>query len=313
MKRFLGLLAVLLPACSSVSRVVVAQHGLSAKRTVQFMLQNPTLINGVPAEPEEWPASVYARMPGSACSATIIGERVLLIASHCVDPGARVEFSAHANNYRATCSQHPEYKNGTGNITADWALCLIERPVTGVLFETLGIHQSLQLHQEVTLSGYGCVNVGGGGGNDGIFRIGKAKIDGLPSNIDYDVVTKGGAALCFGDSGGAAYLVNSDKRVIFGVNSRGDINTTSYLPTIASNAFVSWATAWAKKSNNVRICGLHDDALYCRNGGTLSVPVIDPAFEVNSKAASVRGVVNPGYLDRKDEITTSVKQALDKY
>lgn len=267
MKRALGLLAALLSSCSSTPLV----HGLTAKRTVQCMLRDPMLIHGVPAEPEEWPASVYARTSDdAACSATLIGERVLLIASHCVENGMRVEFAAHANNYRATCSQHPDYRRGKGNITADWALCLVERPVTGVLFENVGAHEKLQLGEEVTLSGYGCINAGGGGGNDGIFRIGRAHVDGLPFETNFDVVTKGGAALCFGDSGGAAYVVKGDRRVIFGVNSRGDINTASYLPAVSTPAFINWAMTWSKKQNNVRICGLHQDALYCRDGGTSS-------------------------------------------
>lgn len=313
MKRFLSLLAVALSACSTIPPAHVALHGLSAKRTVQFMLQNPTLINGVPAEPEEWPASVYARMQGAACSATLIGERVLLIASHCVNNGEQLEFAAHANNYKAVCTQHPAYQNGSGNITADWALCLVSRPVTGVQFEVLGIKQKLAIGEQVTLSGYGCIQPGGGGGNDGIFRIGRATIDGLGTDKDYDVVTKGGAALCFGDSGGAAYLVDSDKRVIFGVNSRGDINTMSYLPAISSETFVTWALSWAKRNNNVRVCGLHSDALYCRNGSTLPTPTVDPSFEVISKSATVKGAVNPAYLDRKKEITTGVQSTLDKY
>lgn len=237
--------------------------GVGAEFTVQPLLQNTMLIHGVPAEPEQWPASIYARRKDSACSASIVGERVVFLASHCVPDGEAIFFSSNANNYQAFCYHHPDYDKG--NMSADWALCLVERPVTGVLFESLGVHATLKIGDEVMLSGYGCVHAGGVGGNDGIFRIGLAKVEGLPFRKNYNVVTKGGAALCFGDSGGAGYLGEGDRRVIFGVNSQGDQRSVSYLPTVASPVFVAWANSWAKKSNNVRICGLHKDALYCRN------------------------------------------------
>lgn len=237
--------------------------GVGADHTVQFLLQSPMLINSSPAEPDDWPASIYARRNDSACSATIVGERVVFLASHCTPDGGQITFSSRANNYSAYCYHHPEYD--AGNLTADWALCLVDRPVTGVTFESLGVTTKLKIGDRVTLSGYGCLNTSGTGGNDGIFRIGSAIVHGLPSRKNYNVVTHGGAALCFGDSGGAAYVGEGNHRVIFGVNSQGDIHTVSYLPLVSSPAFVTWANSWAKKSNNVRICGLHQDALYCRN------------------------------------------------
>jgi hypothetical protein len=225
--------------------------------------------------------------------------------------GGTVSFSAGANQYKASCSHHPEYRNGKGNATADWALCLVDRPVTGVPFEILGVNEvnALQISTTMTLSGYGCVNPGGGGGNDGIFRVGQAKVTGLPSGKNYDIVTKGGAALCFGDSGGAAYYVFSDgARSILGVNSRGNISTMSYLPAVYAKTFVSWAISWAKDSANARICGLHSDALGCRSGSALPQP--DGKFEVQTKAACVKGVVKPGYLQKKEKIVESVRNAL---
>lgn len=275
------------------------------------MLQSPMLINGRPADPEEWPASVYARMDSGACSATLVGERVLLIASHCVANGGKLSFAAHANNYSARCTNHPEYRT---NATADWTLCLVDRPVTGVLFETLGTQAKLAIGDSVTLSGYGCTHVGGGGGNDGIFRVGIANVEGLPTKDDYDVVTRGGAALCFGDSGGSAYLVKDDKRVIFGVNSRGDIHTTSYLPAVSASSFVNWARNWARASNNVKICGIHSDALYCRNDSfDTAKPVSIDTFDVNAQAACIKGVINPGFNDKKEQITKSLKNTLDNF
>ena len=282
--------------------------GLGTDKTVQLMVQSPMLIGGKPADAGEWPASLYARAGGSACSSTLVGERVLFMAAHCMPNGGTVSFTAHSNAYKATCQHHPEYKN---NDTADWALCIVDRPVIGVPFEVMGVEMLVAMNSELLLSGYGCLKAGGGGGNDGIFRTGNAVVKGLPSGKVYDIVTKGGAALCFGDSGGAAYAVSGSSRYIVGVNSRGDISTMSYLPAINSPAFVSWAKSWALISNNVRICGMHEDAMGCRTGNPS--PQVDGKFEISAPAACIRGMVTPNYLDKKDEIVENLRKSLEQF
>lgn len=292
--------------CQSIGECDSLQAGISARRTVQLMVQSPMLIGGKAAEPGEWPASVYAKAGGSACSATLVGERVVFMAAHCMSNGQKITFTAGANSYSATCTHHPDYRK---NDTADWALCLVSRPVTGVPFENLGLDAQLNIGQNLLLSGYGCVNPGGGGGNDGIFRIGEAKIRGLPAYSNHDIVTKGGAALCFGDSGGAAYLLGAEgARQIVAVNSRGDISTTSYLPSVRQKTFQDWAKSWATASNNVRLCGMHLDALGCRGGG---LSPADPRFEISSPAACVKGAVRPDYIGRKNEIVEGLQKVID--
>jgi hypothetical protein len=278
--------------------------GLKASKTVQRAVLAPTLINGVPAEPNDWPASVYAKMGDAACSATVVGDRVLFMASHCMVDQGIVTFTAHANSYSARCSHHPEYAK---NPTADWALCLIDRPVIGIPFEVLGIEEKLSIGDTILMSGYGCIHPGGGGGNDGIFRVGNAVIEGMPKNKTYDVVTRGGAAVCFGDSGGSAYHVHSNgARYVFGVNSRGDISTMSYLPGVFAPTFVAWAKVWARGSNNVKICGVHPDALGCRIND-----LTDGKFELDSAAACVKGVIKSDYLGKKDAIVEKLRKAIN--
>lgn len=296
-----------IPSCAE-EKAKKKVAGLPAERTVQLMVQSPMLIGGKPADASEWPASLYAKAGSSACSSTLVGDRVLFMAAHCMSNGGTVSFTAHANAYKARCAHHPEYK---GNDTADWALCLVDRPVTGVPFEVLGTETPVAMNTELLLSGYGCIKPGGGGGNDGIFRIGNATVKGTPSGKSYDIVTKGGAALCFGDSGGAAYLVSEKERVIVGVNSRGDISSMSYLPAVSSRTFITWARQWAQDSNNVRLCGIHDDALGCRSGHP--APQADGKFEVTSRAACIRGVVGPNYLDKKDSIVETIRKSLDSF
>lgn len=285
--------------------------GLDATETVQLMRQDETLIGGVPADPVKWPASVYAQASGSACSSTVIGDRVLLSAGHCMGNGKEVTFSAGANKYKARCNHHPEYP---GNGTADWALCLIDRPVTGVIFERLSTKFAISKGDTVRLTGYGCVNPGGGGGNDGIFRIGVAEVVSTPSGKNYDVKTKGGAALCFGDSGGAGYLEYSDgSREIFGVNSRGNIKTESYLPSVAMTTMQAFALDWADK-HGVKICGIHPDAKACRDQKPPEPPPGPKYdFEIRSKVACVRGKMNPGHETKKDGLVEGLKKVLESF
>lgn len=222
----------------------------------------PNLIGGTPANAADWPASVYASMNGAACSATIVGDRVLLMASHCVDDGGTARFSAGANAYTARCSRNPGYR---GDSTADWALCLIDRPVTAVKFERLATDATkCRVGMDVRLTGYGCIRAGGGGGNDGVYRIGMAKVESCPSSNN-DLITKGASALCYGDSGGPAFFESADgSREVLGVNSRGDIKTVSYLSTIFTPAAKTFITAWTT-TNSVKICGVHADATGCRD------------------------------------------------
>lgn len=303
------------PASCNDLQTAAAPHGggIDAKTGTmqQAFLANtkePLLIGGVPADPKDWPASVYARSGGSACSATVVGERTVKIAAHCISNGGTITFSAGSNAYSAVCTHHPSYR---GNSTADWALCVTNRTVTGIPFENLGVNEKLEIGGTLRLTGYGCIRPGGGGGNDGVFRIGNATIRGLPSGMNYDTTTRGGGALCYGDSGGAAYFERADgTRVIVGTNSRGNIATESYLSSVNTAAFRDWATAWGVAKGNVRLCGMHTDAVGCRDGGA---PPINRKFVVGAKAACVEGVVKPGFEAKKLEIKESVRKALEGY
>jgi hypothetical protein len=278
---------------------------IPSDETVQKMIQDETLIGGVPADITLWPASVYmSNEDGAACSSTLIGDRVLLSASHCVKQGGVIEFTAGANKYSARCEQHPEYK---GNTTADWALCLIDRPVTGITFERLATMQGIRVGDKVRLTGYGCTRAGGGGGNDGIFRIGIAEVTSTPNGKNYDVVTKGGAALCFGDSGGAAYVEFKDgSREVFGVNSRGNIKNISYLPSVANGTMQSFAKDFASK-HGVQICGITPRATACRDEKEPVTPSYD--FEIPSQLGCLRGKVNPGQESKKESWIQRLKDA----
>lgn len=220
-----------------------------------------TLIAGREAPAGQFPASVYVAMTsGGKCSATVVGSKTLLIASHCVADSLTLTFSVLANNYSAVCTR----SRVTGH---DLALCKIDKEVKGVSFENVNLDANLvRVGSEVLLTGYGCTQSNGGrgaGGNDGIYRIGEAFVTRLPEEFDYE--TNSGAALCFGDSGGSAYFyldAEKTRRVVISTNSRGDISALSLITSTSTKASVDFMTAWSK-DNVEKICGLHPDAKGC--------------------------------------------------
>lgn len=227
---------------------------------VQYGPPVPTLINGIVADMAEWPASVSARSGNAGCTATVVGPRALLIAAHCVGNGGTSTFRAGGVSYSSRCEHSPNYR---GNSTADWALCLISQPVQNVAFENVNTDPNLvQRGDELLLTGYGCTRPGGGG-SDGLYRIGTANVSRLPSGTNNDIVTVGGAALCFGDSGGPAFKVQDAVRWLVGVNSRGNISTTSYLSATHTPQAVSFFSDWMAK-HSAQICGITPNMVGCR-------------------------------------------------
>lgn len=270
----------------------------------------PTLINGRSANPADFPASVWTR----SCSATVVGPRVVFIAAHCVSSG-RISFAVGPTNYTASCLVSREYSR---NATADYALCLTDKRVEGISYENLNADASrLKVGGEVLLTGYGCVRSGGGGGNDGTYRIGEATITRLPSGSNNDIVTQKGAALCFGDSGGPAFLYleagNSmaRKRVVISTNSRGDIATTSYLSSTATPEAQRFFKSWSEKTGE-KICGVHAETQGCRNaeGGGSSDP--DPRFAIAHPVANLDVTVSGNYLKDLDLIRSELVRLLDE-
>lgn len=289
---------------------------------------NERLINGAPADLGDWPASVYASMGSSRCTATVVGEKTLLIAAHCVSNGGTASFKAGGNSYSGKCTHAPDYDRAAWethntaiihgqvpaievrNSTADWALCLISQPVTGVPFEV--VNQDASRHvvgDNLTLTGYGCVRPGGGGGNDGVYRIGQAKITALPSGNSNDIVTKGGAALCFGDSGGPAFYVSGQNRWVVSVNSRGDIKTTSYLSSVSTGPAKAFFSSWAS-SKGVTICGIHATATGCRN--SIIVPPTPTIFNIFGKTHMLKVTLKAGEKLTPEVTKKVLKPSMEK-
>jgi hypothetical protein len=231
------------------------------------------LIGGSVAKPEDWPSSFASSQSGSGCTATLLSDSVLQLAAHCVGNGRTSSINANGKTYIGTCTHHPKYRSDS---TADYALCKMESPVDREWYEKILVDGSvIKIGTKLTLAGAGCTQPGGGGGF-GTFRTGESTVTRLPIN-DNDTVTSGGAALCFGDSGGSAFFVDGDQRYVMGVNSRGNIRSVSYLSSVFTKTGMDWYKSWAAEKG-VKICGIHEDAEKCQ-GATPPEPEPNPLPE----------------------------------
>lgn len=260
--------------------------------SIAFATNGPTqdLIGGTVTDQARWPASGFGRSGSSGCSYTIVGERVLLTAAHCVRDGGSFTFARQGINYSAICTHHPQYSQAAWDFAAsvttpenpddsepqipvgateDWALCVTNAVVQGVTYEVIATDPNevaCASGLQVTLSGFGCTRWGGS--IDGQFRTGVAPSTQCPSTNSQDLVTRGTTALCSGDSGGGAYIVKSDgSRKYVGTNSRSNTTTTSYLSATFGPKFGSWARSWAALKQ-VQVCGLTQDARGCLDNGS---------------------------------------------
>lgn len=230
---------------------------------LSYSLAEPALIGARPADPKKFQASLYALSSEGACTSTLVGRGVLLTAAHCVADGGTIGITLRSTTWEGVCTHAPGYAT---NDTADWALCSIQAGGPTVPYERLSTDPKLlRLGDAIQLTGFGCTQQGGGGGNDGIYRVGEAPVRRLPDGNDNDVITTAGTALCFGDSGGPAFrytMPGDSRRTLVGVNSRGNIRDTSYLSSTSTKQAVDFFMTWANQ-HNLKICGLHANAEGC--------------------------------------------------
>ena len=237
----------------------------------------PKVINGQPAQPSDFAASFYQSSGAGRCTATLIGPRVLLTAAHCVRNGGSVKIKISATTIKGRCAHHEQWQDGDGDRSADYSLCILDNEIAGVTPERLDLNGAgIEVGANVLLAGYGCTHENMSGGNDGVFRVGLAKIAALPgynAGQPNDMLTelsleeKAPAIVCPGDSGGSVYHLKSDmsvdgSRAIVAINSRvglesdTKVNGFSYLVATFTDPFKMFVKKWSKK-NKVQICGLN--------------------------------------------------------
>jgi hypothetical protein len=245
----------------------------------------PQILNGEPAERTDWPVTLRFQSGGGYCTSTIIGERVVITAAHCVDNAAKAKVLFNNAWTEVTCFHHQRYKGPSchtattteeiAGCTADVALCRASQPFklvsdSGVAIRLESINRDpalLQVNATVMLLGYGCLEPGGP--ITDTLQIGKATIksisvpgassDPMKTMQEY-MVAQGGAAVCQGDSGGSAFnQLAAGARKIIGLNSRGNISTLSYLTSTSDKHILDFLESWGPTP----ICGVHSNAKGC--------------------------------------------------
>ncbi len=224
----------------------------------------PSVIGGEPVDPASYPATFIFQSNIGGCTSTAVGAKAILTAAHCVENGSTGEVTLKDDTkLKVTCEHHPHYSI---NRTKDFALCSTSQPMKGFPFEVINTSIAYPaVGDTIRLLGYGCREKGGFDRTFGVLFTGLARISVIPEkDANIDTVAVGGAALCSGDSGGGAYVERAGgRRSYFAVNSRGDINSFSYLSTTATPAFIKFAQAWAAK-NDASLCGVNPTAEGCR-------------------------------------------------
>lgn len=223
------------------------------------------VIGGVPANGSDWPSTFYFGSAGRGCTSTAVGPQVVITAAHCVADGESGTVYTPSQSISARCDHHTDY---AADFEYDIALCLTDEIIIlpdddgeKSLFETLNLSPAVpRIGDPVILLGFGCRQEGGGG-SSGALYIGSSELKGFSGIY---LRTEGGAAVCFGDSGGAGYAnLSSVSRRIIGINSRGDISTKSYLTPIAIPGVLDFILKWTEQENVV-ICGVSENVSNCQ-------------------------------------------------
>jgi hypothetical protein len=193
------------------------------------------------------------------------------MAAHCGGQGAKGSFVYQNETYAYTVDRSPLYQSGKDH---DLALAFLDKDFPGP-YASVSMERP-EVGDAVILSGYGCTNPGGGGGNDGILRYGDSEVSRYSGS--WDVVTYlsggGGAALCFGDSGGPAWIelekVGSGEKEFktWGVNSKGNISDTSYIAHFGNQDSKDFFQAFVGKHSDTEICGFNKDCSGAPPGDT---------------------------------------------
>lgn len=257
---------------STALAALFAALGLTQLATAYEQI-SPTLIRGTPVPAGTWQEVVRITSGGAGCTATIVGPRVIITAAHCTGNGATAKFTYKGTSYSAKMTRSPLYPAKDHDISVG----VVASEITGAVPHQIG--GAAATGTEITLLGYGCINVGGGGGNDGILRIGKSVITGFSG---YDMVsrTPGGAALCYGDSGGPAFVGTEGNYKLLGINSKGNISDTNYNARLDRQESQDFLKKYAS-DNGVTICGINGE---CGS----QPPPADPSCNLTANPSSLK-------------------------
>jgi hypothetical protein len=256
-----------------------ANEARKAKITMRLpaLNQGDTQIDGGTQQLiKNWQATLKYFQAGKKdiiCTATLVGERTILTAAHCLPQTASVGVEISEGEFiNLECKRHPKFNRNS--LTSDIALCFSEKPIEmqeGLYFENINIDaRAISVGQKVFLLGFGCRNIMDTGDRNlfGQLYGGFAKVSELPPVEGGHILAKDGVVICPGDSGGAAYIFAGaspigNPRSVFGVSSGYyDTNRVSAIAPFTAKV-ATFVRDWSRKTG-AKICGVHLEAKNCR-------------------------------------------------
>jgi Trypsin len=231
---------------------------------------HPQIRNGKSQDETKWPATLKFLVNGNLyCTATIVGDKVVITAAHCVPKHSTFKVQLgqefYHQEFSLDCTIDPRFNSWT--YAFDTAMCLQtgQDPFPATLKrESIDLHLTkLYRDQTLFLLGYGC-RVDGDKTTAGYLYGGNVTLLGVAQSPGGHVTATGKPILCPGDSGGAAYAGDPDnpagkKRAIVGINSLYNASFyQSYITPLSTEArqFIEdWITV-----NGVSVCGFNTQA-----------------------------------------------------
>lgn len=237
----------------------------------------PVLINGNPVDKAKYPTVVrITSASGAGCTANIVGPSAIITAAHCADTGEKVTFKTYDGRaYSAVMTHYEKYPDDD----LDLNIGKVNTPIVGIKPMTIRTDRFEKKDMLVDLIGYGCINPGGGGGNDGILRMGSAKVT---AGQGYDLALDASpSALCYGDSGGPVFYQGQQ----IGVNSKGNIQDKSF----TTRTTLPESKAWLEKTASalgLEICGINSKC-----DGATPPPQNPKEFSFENDVVKITGTV----------------------
>jgi len=262
------------------------------------------IVDGTPEKLSDWKASFIFVDPdvepfatgklSKFCSATLIGDNVLITAKHCLkkDRFGKIgrSLKSFINGSSVVDVECYALSNDSSKVDLDVMLCesntqSIATLTRTTVFESINQTPELVAHEsEATLLGFGCrldpkqCESSHDGfqclfqhalGNQGELHSGQSVIDRTLKGGEGYIFTKGRAFVCSGDSGGGTYSTVQGSRTLTGVISAacGGIKVSRFVDT--SNArFIELLKLWIKEGRKFGkkrdICGISKLAKGCR-------------------------------------------------
>jgi len=235
------------------------------------------VVGGKPAGAGEFTEVVLVKVGSAKCSGTLAGPRVVVTAAVCFKTGETAMMNIGGKAYTGKVTRNPVYPTTDHNV----AFVLLTTEVTGVKPATVG--GTAKEGTGLTMAGYGCIEPGGQGA-EGSLYYGENVITGFRV-LEMVAQQPGGAAMCYSDSGGPAYVKDANnKRRLLGVASRGNLKDRTQFARLDIPEAKTFFDLFLSSNPTAKICGVN--GFVCEDGPDPITPA--PTCKITATPAKVK-------------------------